>query len=236
MRYRGHAALTEATVTFPRGSVSVIIGPNGSGKSTLLRSLAGVQAPSSGSILLADRPLARYSAAELRRHLAFVPQDNPMPFDFTVKELIALSGASPERQAAAMETMDITTLQNRSVVTLSGGERQRAAIARAVAQETDFLLLDEPTAHLDIQHQILLMRMAKARAAAGRAVVLILHDINLSAATADRLVLLCEGKVLANGSPAEVVTSANLTAAYGVAPRIAFDPVNDRPYLLPGSV
>jgi iron complex transport system ATP-binding protein len=233
VRYRGRPALVEATLTLTPGSVSVIIGPNGSGKSTLLRCFAGIQSPSSGIVLLGERLLTQYRAAELRRHLAFVPQDNPMPFDFTVGELVALSGAMPERVTAALEAMDITSLRSRSVVTLSGGERQRAAIARAVAQETDFLLLDEPTAHLDLQHQMLLMQLARERASAGCSVVLILHDINLSAATADRLVLLWDGKIIADGNPTEILTPKNLTAAYGVTPRLEYDPVTGRPYLLP---
>jgi iron complex transport system ATP-binding protein len=233
VRYRNRTALEAASLEIQPGSVTAIIGPNGSGKSTLLRCLAGARLPDSGSILLGERPLRQYRAAELRRLLAFVPQDNPMPFDFTVGELVALSDAAPERVDGALEAMDIIHLRKRSLVTLSGGERQRAAIARALAQETNYLLLDEPTAHLDLRHQTLLMQAARLRVDQNRAVLLILHDINLGAATADRLILLHQGRILADGSPADVLTARNLTQAYGMTPRLALDPATNRPYLMP---
>jgi iron complex transport system ATP-binding protein len=233
VRYRERTALSDASASFAPGTVSAIIGPNGSGKSTLLRSLAGVLTPSKGEIRLDGYPLRTIRSRELSKHLTYVPQDNTMPFDFTVGELVALSGASPARIDAALKAMDIISLVRRSVVTLSGGERQRAAIARAIAQNTQYLLLDEPTAHLDLQHQALLTQFARERAVQDGAVILILHDINLAAAAADRLLLLHNGSILADGTPTDVLTLPNLQTAYQMTARLETDPQTGRPYLLP---
>jgi iron complex transport system ATP-binding protein len=235
VRYRGQYALFEVHISIEPASVTAIIGPNGSGKSTLLRCLAGVQIPTGGCVRLDGLPLPSFRASVLSRRLAYVPQNNPMPFDFTVEELVGLSGGTLEQTDQALRAMEIVHLRQRSVVTLSGGERQRAAIARAVAQETEYLLLDEPTAHLDLRHQQTVLQIARQRTQQDKTVILVLHDINLAIAGADQILLLTEGRIIAAGTPADVMTEENLQKAYGIIPRFTTEDATGRRYLLPST-
>ncbi|GAB4457251.1 MAG: Fe(3+) dicitrate ABC transporter ATP-binding protein FecE [Armatimonadaceae bacterium] len=230
--YGTRQAVASVSLSLERCGLHALIGPNGSGKSSLLRCLAGVTVPDSGSVLLGGSSLSRLSAAEAARKIAYVPQHNPMPFAFTVEELVSLSGATPERREFALETMDLQTLRQRSVVTLSGGERQRAAIARALAQDSPILLLDEPTAHLDLRHQLLLIRSLHDAIRQGqRTALLVLHDLALAARYMDYLYLLAEGKLLAEGTPIEVLTEGHLEQAYGVPITIQTDESGKKPLI-----
>jgi len=222
-----------------------VIGPNGSGKSTLLRTMAGVLTPLSGSVRLDGSDVARVHGRQLARRLAIVPQDNPIAFDFTVQEIV-LMGRSPhlrrfeiekgrdaEIAVDALRRTNLLHLADRSIGTLSGGERQRAMIARALAQQTDILFLDEPTAHLDINYQVEILDLARRENAEnGKTVVVVLHDLNLAAEFCDRLIMLSEGSVFAAGSPEEVITRENVQQVYGTSVWVRKHPTSGRPYVL----
>jgi len=215
------------------GGVVAILGPNGAGKSTLLRVLAGLLAPSAGEVRLDGTTLSTLSRAAIARRIAVVPQSFELLFPFTVREIVALgrtahlgwlgSPSATDRAAVdrALAELDLDSFAERRIDTLSGGERQRAVLAMALAQEADVLLLDEPTVHLDPAHQrgtlLLIRELARARTLA---VAAVLHDLNLAAALADRVVLLQDGRTVAEGSAAEVLRQEALDAVFGKGLRV----------------
>lgn len=234
--------LENITLTVEPGRVTALIGPNAGGKSTLLRSLARAHPPHSGRVSIGPDDLYRLPAREAARRIAYVPQDNPMPFAFTVSELIALGAdAAPavadatdrsRRISDAAALFDMEPLADRNLLTLSGGERQRAALARAFAQNTPCLLLDEPTLHLDLRHQAALLgAVRKAAREKGQAVLLVLHDINQAAAVADTLLLLSGGRIAASGGAATVLSASRLSEAYQTEVRLLPDPVTGTPHI-----
>jgi len=214
----GQSVLRKVTLKGSAGKLLCILGPNGSGKTTLLRCLLGQLRPASGSILLDGRPLRSYSPRALARLLAYVPQIPSSAFAFTVQELVLMGRfahtgpmglASQTDLAVAREAMKMTnTLQfaPRMLSELSGGEAQRVMIARALAQQPQVCLLDEPTSHLDIKNQLTIYEMM-TRLGHGweMAVICVSHEVNLAARFADELVLMRAGEVLAAGSPADVI-------------------------------
>ena len=233
----GTPILTEVDLDLRRGEVTVLVGPNGAGKSTLFGVLAGDIAPRAGTVRIiagspaaggsASRELADVSALrpkELSRRRAVQMQDSRLAFSFTARDAVEMGRApwvgTPEEErddeviAAALAAGEVTHLAARQVPSLSGGERSRVAFARLLAQETEILLLDEPTAALDIRHQEQVIAAARARARAGATVMVIVHDLSLAAAYADRIVLLEDGRVRAVGSPAEVLTAELLSEVY----------------------
>ena len=225
--FAGRVVLTVDEITVPPGQVTVLIGPNASGKSTLVRSLCGAVVPQKGTVTLPNGGDLRHTrAADVARQIAFVPQASVHPFAFTVGELVGLGasvrgtqGGSGETQAGRVETalalVGLTGFGGRNLSGLSGGERQRAALARAFAQQTPCLLLDEPTAALDVRHQVEVMGAARNLAhGEGVAALVVLHDLNLAAAFADTVVLLSEGRIVATGAPADVLTAAHLVPVY----------------------
>ncbi|MEJ5358317.1 MAG: ABC transporter ATP-binding protein [Desulfobacterales bacterium] len=210
------------------GDYFVIIGPNGSGKTTLLKLLCGLLRPHAGSLRLFELPLSRYRRRQLARLAALVPQAASFEAPFRVAEYVLLGRAphqgllgleTPEDVAIAREAMEFTGtghLAHRRVDRLSGGERQRVLIARALCQRPRILLLDEPTAYLDLAHQAQIMDLMEAlRTERGVTVVLVSHDVNLAAMYANRMVLLAAGKILAAGPPQAVIAEAPLAQAYG---------------------
>lgn len=222
--------LHEVSADVERGKVTVLIGPNGSGKSTLLRVLAGALKPTTGSVHMGAGDVYQLSARVLARKIAFVPQDNPAPFAFTVAELVELGAnaagkdagsPAPARTQAALRQFDLADFADRSLTNLSGGERQRTALARAWAQNTPFLLLDEPTAHLDLRHQSLLVQAVKHAARdENRGVLLVLHDLNLAATCADVLFLMQNGRIVAHGTSGDVLTARILEPVYQTGVRV----------------
>ena len=233
----GTPILTEVDLDLRRGEVTVLVGPNGAGKSTLFGVLAGDIAPLAGTVRIiagspaaggsASRELADVSALrpkELSRRRAVQMQDSRLAFSFTARDAVEMGRApwagTPEEErddeviAAALAAGEVTHLAARQVPSLSGGERSRVAFARLLAQETEILLLDEPTAALDIRHQEHVIAAARARARAGATVMVIVHDLSLAAAYADRIVLLEDGRVRAVGSPAEVLTAELVSEVY----------------------
>jgi len=242
----GEPVLAGLSMTAPAGRLTAVLGPNGSGKTTLLKVLVGLLAPSSGQVRLAGRPLASWPRADLARRLAYVPQETLAAIGFTVLETVLL-GRSPhigrlgfESEAdwrAAREALRLTETDRfaeRDLADLSGGERQRVIVARALAQEPDVVLLDEPTSFLDIRHQHgiygLLRRLV---AEGGKTVVTVNHALSLASAYADAVVLLARGEVAAAGTPQEVIRPEVLEPVYETPVEVRTDETTGRPYVLP---
>ena len=227
-RYPGadRPAVRGVELAVPRGAFYAIIGPNGCGKTTLLRLLLGALDPDRGEVRYDDRPLDRWSRRELARRIGVVPQLEELVFPLTVRELVAMGryphlgrwrGEGPgDRRAVetAMETCDVAGLAPRSVATLSGGERQRARVARSLAQEPDTLVLDEPTASLDISHEMGIFELLRGLADTGVTVIMVTHNLNVAARYADRLLLLDRGRTAAEGTPGAVLDPGILEAVY----------------------
>ncbi len=218
----GKTLVEHISLAFTPSTLTALVGPNGAGKSTLLGLAAGDLKPTSGTASLLGRPITDWRARELARERAVLPQDHAVRFAFSVQEVVAMGRLphppDPDRDdaivAAALATADVTGLAQRDVQSLSGGEAARAAFARVLAQETRLVLLDEPTAALDLQHQEALLRSARALAHAGACVIAVLHDLNLAAAYASRIVMLQQGRVVADGSPRDVLTQTRIESVY----------------------
>lgn len=225
--YPGRVVLEGVGFELAAGTVTVLLGPNGSGKSTLLKTLSKTLAPLAGTLTVCGDALHSLSFRELARRVAYVPQEEYPAFPFTVREIV-LMGRLPysdglfeteeDHRAAedAMRAADCLALADRPVTELSGGERQRGLIARALAQQAPALLLDEPTSHLDVGHQVEIVRLLRRLAEEGYGVLAALHDLNLAAALADRAILLANGRVGLEGPCAEVLASPQVDAVYGV--------------------
>lgn len=209
------------------GEVVALVGPNGAGKSTLLSVLAGDREPSAGTVLVSGAPVAAWTGIELAMRRGVLPQRSDVSFPFTVEQIVRM-GREPwrntDREDAdddvydwAIRVTDVSTLTRREFPSLSGGEQARSALARVLAQEPGLLLLDEPTASLDISHQEQVLGVARERAALGDGVVVVLHDLGLAAAYADRVVVIHSGGVAADGRPEAVMTGALLSRVYGCA-------------------
>jgi iron complex transport system ATP-binding protein len=232
VRIDGHAILRGVTLDLARGEVLALAGPNGSGKTTLLRVASRVLAPSAGRVLVAGKPSTSLSRRALARELAVVPQDARLAFPFSAGEIV-LMGRSPhlgplgfESDAdvalarEAMARVGIEALADRSVLELSGGERQLVLVARALAQDPKVLLLDEPTAHLDLRHRMVVLDLVRDFVRSGRSALVVSHDLTLAARTCDRIALLREGELLANGAPGEVITPESLLRTFGIGAEV----------------
>jgi iron complex transport system ATP-binding protein len=227
-------AIRDLSVTVEDGEIFGVIGPNASGKTTLIRLLSRVLVPARGEILIAGRPLGALARAAVARDIAVVPQDVPQGFPYTVEELVLMgryphaprrlfeSAEDREHAQRALAATGVLDLRGERLDRLSGGERQRVMLARALAQRPRLLVLDEPTAHLDLRHQVecvgLLRRLNRE---SGLGIVLVSHDLNMAAEICDRLLLLDRGAAVGVGAPKVVLTEATLEAVYGC--RIAVD-------------
>ena len=226
--YAGVPALADASFTARAGELVALLGPNGAGKSTLLRLAAGLLAPTAGTVRLAGLDPCTSPRRAVARVCALVPQEPQAPGSFTVREAVMMGRAPHQGLLAvpgpfdhgavdgAIEACDLTRLAHRRLGALSGGERRRVFFARALAQEPRVLLLDEPTAFLDLAHQVAAMEMARVAARGGLCVVAVLHDLNLAAAATDRLVVMSRGHAVAEGPPAEVLTPERVREVWGV--------------------
>ncbi|MFF5563174.1 ABC transporter ATP-binding protein [Streptomyces sp. NPDC012623] len=244
--YGERTVIESLDLTVPPGRVTAIVGANACGKSTLLRSMSRLLAPREGRVVLDGKEVHRLPAKQLARTLGLLPQSPVAPEGITVADLVG-RGRHPHQSVfsrwnekddaavvSALEATRTTPLADRSVDELSGGQRQRVWIAMALAQQTDLLLLDEPTTFLDASHQIeVLDLLTDLNQARGTTIVMVLHDLNLAARYADHLIALAEGRLHAAGSPDEVLTRANVSAVFGLDSRIIEDPVSRRPLMLP---
>ena len=247
--YGSTPVLRDVSFDVNQGDFFVVIGPNGSGKTTLLKILCGILKPGRGHVKALGRSLRQFSRKALARHVALVPQAFPADFPFTVKELV-LMGRSPhqgvlgiENEAdmeAARQAMAFTGVEHlagRRMEQLSGGERQRVFISRAICQEPRVILLDEPTASLDLAHQVRVMDlMERLKMERGITVVMVSHDVNLAAMYGDSLLLLKGGEIIKMGLPEEVLTYGTLEQAYGCTLLVQESPLGRFPQvtLVPG--
>lgn len=225
--YPNHPVLDDITLSIPEGQVSVILGPNGCGKTTLLKTLCGILTPQKGEIRFWGEDLRALSPQQLAQKVAYLAQGRQIP-DITVQRLV-LHGRFPylhyprrygkadyDHVQQAMEAMEIAHLADVPVQKLSGGQQQKVYLAMALAQDTPVVLLDEPTTYLDITHQMQAMEQAKALTALGKTVVMILHDLPGALRTADNLILMAEGRILAQGTPDALYTGGQIQQLFGV--------------------
>jgi iron complex transport system ATP-binding protein len=238
--------LTGISIEIAAASITGILGPNGTGKTTLVRLASAAVKPASGRIALFGDDLGTLPARERARRVAVVPQETFPVFDFTVDEIVTMGRAphlgllgvpGPRDRKIVRESMeqcDVAYLAGRSFRALSGGERQRVLIARALTQEARLLLLDEPTAFLDLRHRLAVYTLlARMHAERGLTVVVVSHDINLAARYCDRLVLLRCGAVAADGTPEQVLRPDAIRSVYEVEVDIRTDPASGRPFVIP---
>ena len=246
LAYGDRTIIDGLDITLAPGKITSIVGANGCGKSTLLRGLARLLTPASGQVILDGKSLHSRSTKEVARVLGLLPQSPIAPEGIAVADLVG-RGRHPHQKvlarwsahdydivADALDATGITDLADRSVDELSGGQRQRVWIAMALAQETDILLLDEPTTFLDVAHQVevldLLTDLAVSR---GTTIVMVLHDLNLAARYSDELVAMCRGAVHAAGAPADILTHTLVEEVFGMANQITTDPVSGKPMVMP---
>ncbi|MFI0943715.1 heme ABC transporter ATP-binding protein [Streptomyces sp. NPDC021020] len=225
------------------GEVLALVGPNGAGKSTLLAALAGDLPAAGGAVRIGGAPVAAWGPRQLARRRTVLPQSAPLAFPFTAGEVVRMGRApwagtplaaqDDTAVAEAMAATEAVGFADRPFPALSGGERARVALARVLAQRAALLLLDEPTAALDLHHQELVLRVCREQAAAGRGVVVVLHDLGLAAAHADRVAVLAAGRVTACGPPPDVLTSPLLTEVYAHPVEVIPHPRTGAPLILP---
>lgn len=243
--YGDKVVLEEFDVEVPRGVFTAVIGPNGCGKSTMLKALARTLRPRTGAALLDDMPLGRWRSKAIARRLALLPQDPVVPEGITVAALVARGRHpyhSPLRQwlpgdeeavAQAMVATGVEQIAQEPVSGLSGGQRQRAWIAMILAQDTEYVLLDEPTSFLDVAHQIDVLHLCQDMRDQGRTVLTVLHDLNHAARYAEHLMVMDAGRIVAAGDPTTVLTQQLVAEVFGLHAEIAADPQSGTPMVVP---
>jgi iron complex transport system ATP-binding protein len=244
--YNGHEILKDISLTIAPGEIFALVGPNGAGKSTLIKTISGVLTPKSGSIHIDNVDIATLSSIQRARHLAVVPQARELPRAYTVFDTVLLGrtpylgwlGQAGEKDHAliqlALDRTQTSSLATRRINQLSGGEQQRVLLARALAQDTPIMLLDEPTTHLDLEHQTNLLNLVCQLATEqDLTVLMVLHDLNLAALYADQVAVLVAGRIQAQGTPEEVLTPQTLTSVYNVPVNVISHPEYGTPLVLP---
>lgn len=242
----GKLIVDDVSIALAPGKVVAIVGPNGAGKSTLLKVLAGERRPSEGEVRLDNVSLRQWDAFALAKRRAVLPQSVAVAFPFLAEEIVALGlpqyfsrSEGQQLVGRALAAVDMSFAAGQTYDTLSGGERQRVQLARVLAQlwangGKGYLLLDEPTASLDLPHQLATLRIARDHAKAGGGVLAVLHDLNLAVMVADELVALKSGRVIAAGAPADIVTDTLIRALYDVEAKVCGVP--EGPFLLPQTI
>ncbi|HAC49958.1 iron dicitrate ABC transporter ATP-binding protein [Sulfitobacter sp. HI0082] len=244
--YEKRVILEDVSLSLPAGKITAIVGGNASGKSTLLRTLARILQPKSGAVLLDGQSVHQMKSRKLAQVMGLLPQSPIAPEGIAVADLVGRGrhphqglfsrwSAEDDRAVArALAATGTEELAERDLDTLSGGQRQRVWIAMALAQETDLLLLDEPTTFLDVAHQVeVLDLLVDLNTAQGTTIVMVLHDLNLAARYADHLIAVGDGGIRAEGPPAEVLTEDLVKAVFGLSCRIVSDPVSQTPCMVP---
>ncbi|MYW67973.1 ATP-binding cassette domain-containing protein [Streptomyces sp. SID8379] len=248
LAYDDRVVVRELDLAVPDGQVTVIVGPNACGKSTTLRALGRLLKPAGGSVVLDGKALAELPTKRIAQQIGLLPQTPVAPEAITVADLVSRgrqphqhwwqqwSDADERAVTEAMERTDVAALADRGVDELSGGQRQRVWIAMALAQETEILLLDEPTTYLDISHQVEVLDLVRQlNHDKGRTVAVVLHDLNQAARYADHLVAMKEGRIVAEGEPGKVVTAELVREVFGLECVVVPDPVTGSPLVVPGS-
>ncbi|APH06822.1 ABC transporter ATP-binding protein [Bacillus weihaiensis] len=244
--YDHKTILHDVSISIPSNKISIIIGSNGCGKSTLLKTMARLIKPISGNVILDGKPLNKIPPKQLARVLGLLPQSPIVPEGITVADLVGRgryphqslfkgwTKADYEAVAEAMDMMKITEFADRNIDELSGGQRQRVWIAMALAQQTDILFLDEPTTYLDITYQVeILDLLTDLNRKYGTTIVMVLHDINLSARYADYIFALDQGKLAAEGEPSDVISSTLIHDIFGLNCTVINDPISGSPFVVP---
>ena len=246
LRFGGVVAIKDISFDIRKGEIRAIIGPNGCGKSTLLRALARLLSPNRGSVTLEGTDLRTLSPRKLARRLAILPQHLHAPEGIRVSDLV-MRGRIPWRSflsiwrdedrdacEAALRAVGMQDHADRDLSELSGGQRQRAWLSLVLAQQTPYLLLDEPTTYLDLTHQMEVLRLLRQlNQHSGTTVVSVLHDLNLAARYSDHLVLLGKGELVATGRPTDILTQKNLAYAFGLDAQVIADPITHTPLVVP---
>ena len=244
--FEGRTVVADLNVAFARGTVTSIIGPNGCGKSTLLRGLGRLLRPQGGSVLLEGRDMGALPSRAIAQHMSILPQTPHAPSGLTVGELVA-RGRHPRQRwyqqfshgdegaiLKALEATDIADLATTPLEDLSGGQRQRAWISMILAQETDLMLLDEPTTYLDLAHQVDVLELVRRlNRDTGRTIVMVLHDISLAARYSDTILAMRKGRIVADGPPSDVVTPDLLWDVFGLRADVIREPSEGRPHVVP---
>ena len=245
LAYGNEPIVEELDLVVPPGQITALVGPNGCGKSTLLRGLSRLLKPRAGTAYLDGKSIHKMSTKEVARQVGMLPQSPLAPDGLTVRELVShgryphqswLQQQRPEDEAAieaALETTNMLDLAERPLDTLSGGQRQRAWIAMALAQETEILLLDEPTTFLDLAYQLEVLDLLHELNAQGRTIVMVLHDLNQASRYAHHIVALKDGQIHARGRPGDIITTKMVRDVFGVTTYIVADPVTGTPMCVP---
>jgi iron complex transport system ATP-binding protein len=241
VRFGDRQVLRDVSLVVASGEIVALLGPNGAGKTTLLRALNGTVPIGAGEILFEGTPIRDLSRREIARNIAVVAQENETKFPVTVMEFVLAgrfargaafgweTGADVTAAENALDQCDLDKYADRAMNELSGGERQRVVLARALAAETKVLLLDEPTANLDLAHQALMFRLVRERCVnSGGTAIVITHDLNLASEFANKVIMLKDRKILASGTPVDVMTTENLRQIYGVQVLLDENPVSGR--------
>ncbi|MFQ3610478.1 MAG: heme ABC transporter ATP-binding protein [Fimbriimonadales bacterium] len=244
--YEKRAVVWDVHLQVAPGEIVALIGPNGSGKTTLIRALARTLTPLSGTLTLDGRPYSDYRPTEFARRVGYAPQETPTEMGFRVEELVMMGryphqrgfwGATADDYAIVDEALafvGLSALRHRLISQLSGGERQRVNLARALAQKAQYLLLDEPTAHLDLHHQVqLLSRLRERVVGEGIGILVSLHDLNLASEYADRVVLMAGGRLVAEGTPSEALQPEILESVYHTPTLVRQNPLTGKPLVFP---
>lgn len=245
MSYGTVKVLSDISMKLERGRFYGILGPNGSGKTTLLKSIAKALKLKAGTVFIGDADVNNMRNRELSTKVACMYQSTESSCDFSIMDVV-LMGRYPyinrfqregnsDRDIAhkAMVASNVWHLKDRKINEVSGGERQRVYVARALVQQTEVVLLDEPVSHLDIHHQMEVLDIIKGLTRENKTVVTVLHDLNLASAYCDHLILINEGAIISQGEPGKVLTSENIEKAYGIKPHIIRDVRTNKPYILP---
>lgn len=246
LAYENTVIVNEINVRIPHGKVTALVGPNGCGKSTLLRGISRLLQPKGGQVMLDSRDIWKLPTKELAKRMGILPQGPVAPEGLTVLELVSqgryphqswFSQWSAEDERACWDALEITDMAefaHRPVETLSGGQRQRAWIAMTLAQDSDFILLDEPTTFLDMAYQIdvldLLHDLNQQR---GKTIVMVLHDLNQACRYADHIIAVCGGQIVCEGTPSEVINQGNVKCVFGLDCHIVDDPITGTPMVIP---
>lgn len=246
VRYGKKTVLQNLSLEVPRGKIVTLIGQNGCGKTSLLRTVSRAVSPITGRVVLEGRPLDAYSPKKLARRIAYLAQTHTSPPDIDVRTLVSygrypyavfgrgMTAADAEIVDRALSLTGLTELQHQTLSTLSGGECQRAWIAMNVAQEPEIMILDEPTTHLDIGHQIEVLELVRElNRNLGITILMVLHDLNLAARYSDLLYAIRDGGLYASGSPAEVITAEHLRELFDIDAKILWDGTHQCPFFIP---